>query len=97
MIHPYSLSHDDLPSWMRRTARVLHCHIDLTSYPISPGDALQTLAFQIIAEIIALAENSLLVSEFVALPARPEECGGPSLILKVTRAVTSGELEQMHR
>jgi geranylgeranyl diphosphate synthase, type II len=104
MIHTYSLIHDDLPSMdddeLRRGRPTCHIRFDEAT-AILAGDALQTLAFQVIAEesLLSAEKRVLLVSELGRAAGTPRGMvAGQALDLEAeSRAVTSGELEQIHR
>ncbi|HEV2885247.1 MAG TPA: farnesyl diphosphate synthase [Pyrinomonadaceae bacterium] len=104
MIHTYSLIHDDLPSMdddeLRRGRPTCHIRFDEAT-AILAGDALQTLAFQIIAEesLLSAEKRVLLVSELGRAAGTPAGMvAGQARDLEAeSRAVTSGELEQIHR
>ena len=104
MIHTYSLIHDDLPSMddddLRRGRPTCHIQFDEAT-AILAGDALQTLAFQIIAEesLLSAEKRVLLVSELARAAGTPVGMvAGQARDLEAeSRAVTSGELEQIHR
>ncbi|HEY6231283.1 MAG TPA: farnesyl diphosphate synthase [Pyrinomonadaceae bacterium] len=103
MIHTYSLIHDDLPSMdnddLRRGRAT--CHIQFgEATAILAGDALQTLAFQTLAEDenLAAAKRVTLLSEIAKASGTPAGMvGGQACDLEAeTRAVSPGELEQIH-
>src|SRR5690349_8204828 len=77
MVHTYSLIHDDLPAMddddLRRGRPTCHIRFDEAT-AILAGDALQTLAFQTIAEDIGLeaATRIALISELAHAAATPE-------------------------
>src|SRR4029453_5532768 len=77
MIHTYSLIHDDLPAMddddLRRGRPTCHVRFDEAT-AILAGDALQTLAFQTIAEDVALdAETRIaLIAELARAAATPD-------------------------
>lgn len=104
MIHTYSLIHDDLPSMdddeLRRGRPTCHIRFDEAT-AILAGDALQTLAFQTIAEesLLSAEKRVLLVSELGRAAGTPGGMvAGQARDLEAeSRAVTSGELEQIHR
>ena len=104
MIHTYSLIHDDLPSMdddeLRRGRPTCHIRFDEAT-AILAGDALQTLAFQIIAEesLLSAEKRVLLVSELGRAAGTPGGmvAGQAHDLEAESRAVTSGELEQIHR
>jgi geranylgeranyl diphosphate synthase type II len=104
MIHTYSLIHDDLPSMdndeLRRGRPTCHIQFDEAT-AILAGDALQTLAFQTTAEepLLPAEKRVLLVSELGRAAGTPGGMvAGQARDLEAeSRAVTSGELEQIHR
>jgi geranylgeranyl diphosphate synthase type II len=104
MIHTYSLIHDDLPSMdddeLRRGRPTCHIQFDEAT-AILAGDALQTLAFQVIAAepLLPAEKRVLLVSELARAAGTPGGMvAGQALDLEAeSRAVSSGELEQIHR
>ncbi|MCM3905314.1 MAG: polyprenyl synthetase family protein [Pyrinomonadaceae bacterium] len=104
MIHTYSLIHDDLPSMdddeLRRGRPTCHIRFDEAT-AILAGDALQALAFQVIAEdsLLSAEKRVLLVSELSHAAGTPGGMvAGQARDLEAeSRAVTSGELEQIHR
>lgn len=104
MVHTYSLIHDDLPAMdnddLRRGRPTCHVRFgDATA--ILAGDALQTLAFQTIAEekLLPAEIRVRLVSELANAAGAPAGMvAGQALDLDAeTRAVTGEELEQIHR
>ena len=104
MIHTYSLIHDDLPSMdnddLRRGRAT--CHIQFgEATAILAGDALQTLAFQTVAEdeSLAPAKRVRLISEIAKASGTPAGMvAGQAYDLEAeSRDVSPGELEQIHR
>jgi len=104
MIHTYSLIHDDLPSMdnddLRRGRPT--CHIRFgEATAILAGDALQSLAFQTIAEDEALdaAQRLKLITELASAAGTPYGMvAGQALDLEAeSREVSGVELEQSHR
>jgi geranylgeranyl diphosphate synthase type II len=103
MIHTYSLIHDDLPSMdddeLRRGRPTCHIRFDEAT-AILAGDALQTLAFQAIAEDERLsAEVRVRVIGEVARAAGTPSgmIAGQALDLAAeSREVTGDELERIH-
>ena len=104
MIHTYSLIHDDLPSMdnddLRRGRPT--CHIRFgEATAILAGDALQSLAFQTIAEDEALdaAQRLKLITELASAAGTPYGMvAGQALDLDAeSREVSGVELEQSHR
>ncbi|HEY0376517.1 MAG TPA: farnesyl diphosphate synthase [Pyrinomonadaceae bacterium] len=104
MIHTYSLIHDDLPSMddddMRRGRPTCHVRFGEATAVLA-GDALQTLAFQAIAEDEKLqpAVRVRLVSEVARASATPAGmvAGQAHDLAAESRAVTGEELERIHR
>jgi geranylgeranyl diphosphate synthase, type II len=103
MIHTYSLIHDDLPSMdddkLRRGRPTCHVKFDEAT-AILAGDALQTLAFQTIAEDERLSAELRvrLIAEIARAAGTPEGMvAGQALDLDAeSREVTSAELERIH-
>lgn len=104
MIHTYSLIHDDLPCMddddLRRGRATCHVQFDEAT-AILAGDALQTLAFSIIAEDENLsAEKRLrLIADISRASGTPAGMiAGQALDLDAeSRDITAEELEQIHR
>ena len=104
MVHTYSLIHDDLPAMddddLRRGRPTCHVRFDEAT-AILAGDALQTLAFQTIAEDDRLnAETRIaLISELARAAATPEGMvAGQALDMEgETRQVNGAQLEEIHR
>jgi len=103
MIHAYSLVHDDLPCMdddvLRRGKPTVHVEYDETT-ALLVGDALQSLAFQLLAEH-ALADDARAQLEMVKLLAAAAGsrgmAGGQQLDLEaVGKPITVPELEAMH-
>ncbi len=104
MIHTYSLIHDDLPSMdnddLRRGRPTCHIRFDEAT-AILAGDALQTLAFQTIAEDKELPPSVgvRLIGELARAAGTPlGMVAGQALDLDAeSRAVEPDELERIHR
>jgi geranylgeranyl diphosphate synthase type II len=104
MVHTYSLIHDDLPAMddddLRRGRPTCHVRFDEAT-AILAGDALQTLAFQTIAEDERLkAERRIvLLSELARAAGTPEGMvAGQALDMEAeTRQVNGTQLEEIHR
>ncbi|MGK8844515.1 (2E,6E)-farnesyl diphosphate synthase [Serratia marcescens] len=104
-IHAYSLIHDDLPAMddddLRRGQPT--CHIKFgEANAILAGDALQTLAFSILADAempdVALRDRLAMVSELATASGVAGMCGGQSLDLEAEgKHVNLQALEQIHR
>jgi len=104
MIHTYSLIHDDLPSMddddLRRGRPTCHVRFGEATATLA-GDALQTLAFQTIAEDVNLAAQTrvLVISELARGAGTPfgMVAGQAQDLEAESRAVTTDELQQIHR
>ncbi|MFI8417656.1 (2E,6E)-farnesyl diphosphate synthase [Serratia sp. NPDC078593] len=104
-IHAYSLIHDDLPAMdnddLRRGQPT--CHIKFgESNAILAGDALQTLAFSILADAdmpdVTLRDRLAMVSELATASGVSGMCGGQALDLEAEeRQINLEALEQIHR
>lgn len=104
-IHAYSLIHDDLPAMdnddLRRGQPT--CHIKFgEANAILAGDALQTLAFSILADAempdVALGDRLAMISELAAASGVAGMCGGQSLDLAAEgKQIDLQTLEQIHR
>ncbi|WP_431223498.1 (2E,6E)-farnesyl diphosphate synthase [Serratia sp. L9] len=104
-IHAYSLIHDDLPAMddddLRRGQPT--CHIKFgEANAILAGDALQTLAFSILADApmpdVALGDRLAMISELAAASGVAGMCGGQSLDLEAEgKHIDLQALEQIHR
>ena len=104
MIHTYSLIHDDLPAMddddLRRGRPTCHVRFDEAT-AILAGDALQTIAFQTIADDDALTATTriALISELARGAGTPEGMvAGQALDMEAeARQVNGSELEGIHR
>jgi len=104
MVHTYSLIHDDLPAMddddLRRGRPTCHVRFDEAT-AILAGDALQTLAFQTIAEDAGLEATTriALIAELAHAAATPEGMvAGQALDMEgETRQVSGAQLEEIHR
>lgn len=106
LIHAYSLIHDDLPAMddddLRRGLPTCHIAYDEAT-AILAGDALQTLAFEILAEAALPAELRLaLIATLSTASGHAGMVGGQVLDLdgenrQDTSALSLAELEQIHR
>ena len=103
-IHAYSLIHDDLPAMdnddLRRGKPTCHIKFDEAT-AILAGDALQTLAFEVLSKIPAdqlPAVNCLaMVNTLAHASGSSGMAGGQAIDLaSVGQALTLPELEQMH-
>jgi geranylgeranyl diphosphate synthase type II len=104
MIHTYSLIHDDLPSMdddeMRRGRATCHLRFGEAT-AILAGDALQTLAFQTLAEDERLPPETRLqiISELARAAGTPRGmvAGQAHDLEAESRDVSGDELETIHR
>ncbi|PVZ87355.1 (2E,6E)-farnesyl diphosphate synthase [Serratia sp. S1B] len=104
-IHAYSLIHDDLPAMddddLRRGQPT--CHIKFgEANAILAGDALQTLAFSILADApmpdVLLQDRLAMISELANASGVAGMCGGQSLDLEAEgKQIDLLALEQIHR
>lgn len=103
MIHAYSLIHDDLPCMdddvLRRGKPTCHIEFDEATALLA-GDALQALAFQLVAEYQLAddpAQQLKLVEVFAQACGSRGMAGGQAVDLSnVGKAITLPELEYMH-
>jgi len=103
MIHAYSLIHDDLPCMdddvLRRGKPTCHVEFDEATALLA-GDALQSLAFQLLAEHRLAADPDAqleMVRLFAAACGSRGMAGGQAIDLEaVGRSLTLAELEYMH-
>ncbi|MRJ41584.1 MULTISPECIES: (2E,6E)-farnesyl diphosphate synthase [Idiomarina] len=102
-IHAYSLVHDDLPAMDDDALRRGHptCHIAFDeATAILAGDALQTLAFELISEADAAvtpAQQLQMVQMLAQASGDLGMCGGQALDLSATgKALSETELAQVH-
>lgn len=104
-IHAYSLIHDDLPAMddddLRRGQPTCHIKYGEAS-AILAGDALQTLAFSILAEApmpeVADRDRLAMVAELAHASGVAGMCGGQALDLEAEgKQVQLAELERIHR
>ncbi|RLM11534.1 (2E,6E)-farnesyl diphosphate synthase [Gibbsiella quercinecans] len=103
-IHAYSLIHDDLPAMDNDDLRrgLPTCHIKFgEANAILAGDALQTLAFTILADAempdVALRDRLAMVSELASASGVAGMCGGQALDLAAEGLQINLEaLEQVH-
>ncbi len=104
-IHAYSLIHDDLPAMddddLRRGQPTCHIKFDEAT-AILTGDALQTLAFTILADgkLSPEAESNRIkmVSVLASASGASGMCMGQSLDLSAeNRSISLEELEEVHR
>ena len=103
LIHVYSLIHDDLPAMdddaLRRGKPSCHCAYDEAT-AILAGDALQALAFQLLAqadEPISAQQRLRMIQQLSIASGSRGMVGGQAIDLAaVGQALTELELEQMH-
>lgn len=102
MIHAYSLVHDDMPCMddddLRRGKPSCHKQFD-DATALLVGDALQSLAFQILSEPNGLeAKQQLVMVNLLALASGSRGMAGGQAIdlASVGKTLTQTELEQMH-
>lgn len=103
LVHAYSLVHDDLPAMdddaLRRGQPTVHVAFDEAT-GILAGDALQTLAFSVLADAPADASVRIeLVRTLAAASGVAGMCGGQAIDLDATGAAvlpTLAELERLH-
>ncbi|MBE5314075.1 MAG: polyprenyl synthetase family protein [Xanthomonadales bacterium] len=100
-IHAYSLVHDDLPAMdddsLRRGRPTVHIAFDEAT-AILAGDALQTLAFEVLAQApLDAATRVELLATLARASGAAGMCGGQALDLAVTGGdQTLPQLQRMH-
>ncbi|MEO5963616.1 MAG: farnesyl diphosphate synthase [Thermomonas sp.] len=101
LIHCYSLVHDDLPAMdddsLRRGQATVHVAFDEAT-AILAGDALQSLAFDVLASAPMDAELRVaMLAELARASGTAGMCGGQALDIDATGAAVSlTDLEQLH-
>jgi len=103
LVHAYSLVHDDLPAMdddaLRRGQPTVHVAYDEAT-AILAGDALQTLAFSLLAEAPLDADVRLaMVATLAHASGANGMCGGQALDLAATgedRSIGVADLERLH-
>jgi farnesyl diphosphate synthase len=103
LIHAYSLVHDDLPSMdddaLRRGKPTVHVAFDEAT-AILAGDALQSLAFELLADMPASAECRVAMLKELSIAAGARGmCGGQALDLAATGnggALGIAALQELH-
>lgn len=101
MIHAYSLVHDDLPCMdddvLRRGQPTCHVRFDEATALLA-GDALQSLAFQILADVPAPAATAVALLHLLSHACGSRGmAGGQAIDLEATgRPLSLEELEYMH-
>ena len=104
LIHAYSLVHDDLPAMdddaLRRGQPTVHVAFDEAT-AILAGDALQSLAFAVLADAPVDVDTRVELLRTLATAAGSTGmCGGQAIDLGATGnggTLTLAELEQLHR
>jgi len=101
LIHAYSLVHDDLPAMdddaLRRGQPTVHIAFD-DATAILAGDALQSLAFEILSETpVADKVRVDLLRTLAKAAGAPGMCGGQALDIDATGTkLTLAQLERLH-
>jgi farnesyl diphosphate synthase len=101
LIHAYSLVHDDLPAMdddaLRRGKPTVHVAFD-DATAILAGDALQSLAFELLVQAHATADVRLAMLRELAIAAGARGmCGGQSLDIDATgHQITLAALQRLH-
>ncbi|MFQ6371242.1 (2E,6E)-farnesyl diphosphate synthase [Shewanella sp. YIC-542] len=103
-IHAYSLIHDDLPAMdndeLRRGQPTVHIAFDEAT-AILAGDALQTLAFELICQddsSFSASQQLQMTKALARASGYLGMCGGQALDLAATdKAIALDELTQLHR
>ncbi|PSF10516.1 (2E,6E)-farnesyl diphosphate synthase [Marinobacter fuscus] len=103
LIHAYSLVHDDLPAMddddLRRGRPTVHIAFDEAS-AILAGDALQTLAFDLLSNAPDLSDRQrvAMISELARASGQQGMVGGQAIDLEsVGKMLNLEQLETMHR
>jgi len=101
LIHAYSLVHDDLPSMdddsLRRGKPTVHVAFD-ESTAILAGDALQSLAFELLADADVAADVRVaMVRELATAAGARGMCGGQALDLAATGNGATLSIESLER
>ncbi|WP_133480168.1 polyprenyl synthetase family protein [Cognatilysobacter segetis] len=101
LIHAYSLVHDDLPSMdddaLRRGQPTVHVAFDEATAVLA-GDALQALAFDVLADArIAPDAGLALVRTLAQAAGASGMCGGQALDLDATGRSTDVDLDALER
>lgn len=102
LFHTYSLVHDDLPCMdnddLRRGRPTVHKAFDEAS-ALLVGDALQTMAFQLISQsALKDAQKVQVITSLSMAGGMAGMAGGQAIDLaSVGKQLTQNELEQMHR
>lgn len=101
LIHAYSLVHDDLPAMdddtLRRGQPTVHVAFDEAT-AILAGDALQSLAFSVLAASPLDADVRVsMLAELAAAAGAGGMCGGQALDIDATGAGTDVDIDALHR
>ena len=102
LIHAFSLVHDDLPAMdddaLRRGRPTVHVAFDQAT-AILAGDALQTLAFEILARAAIAADTRIaLIRSLGEATGSLGMCGGQQLDMDASgKSLSLPELETLHR
>ena len=101
-IHAYSLIHDDLPAMdddaLRRGQPTCHIKFDEAT-AILAGDALQTLAFELLSDApLKPSQQVQMIKTLARASGYQGMCGGQALDIAATnKHISLTELEQIHR
>jgi len=101
LVHAYSLVHDDLPAMdddaLRRGKPTVHVAFDEAT-AILAGDALQSLAFELLAQSPLPADARVaMLSELARAAGVHGMCGGQALDIDATgQAIDAAALERLH-
>src|SRR6478609_6195568 len=102
LIHAYSLVHDDLPAMdddaLRRGKPTVHVAFDEAT-AILAGDALQSLAFEVLAHAPVDAQRRVgMLAELARASGVAGMCGGQALDIDATGGakITLAQLERLH-
>lgn len=101
LVHAYSLVHDDLPAMdddaLRRGQPTVHVAFDEAT-AILVGDALQSLAFQVLADApVSDARRVAMLHELAVAAGARGMCGGQALDLAATGNGAAAGLEALER
>lgn len=101
LVHAYSLVHDDLPAMddddLRRGQPTVHVAFDEAT-AILVGDALQSLAFQVLAEApLADGRRVAMLRELAVAAGAGGMCGGQALDLAATGNASGSSLDALER
>jgi farnesyl diphosphate synthase len=101
LIHAYSLVHDDLPAMdddsLRRGKPTVHVAFDEAT-AILAGDALQSLAFELLADAPAAPAERVAMLRELAIASGPRGmCGGQALDIAATGNADAMRIEELQR